>query len=225
MFISLIYFNTFLKLWAHTIANIHINVQKSHLLWQFFFAVCTPYSKYSHQCLQVPSTFAVFLCCVHTVLQIFSSMFTGPVYFCNCSLLWAHLMANILINVHSSHLMQHLFVIVGAHYSKYAHQCSQVPSTLPVFRCCAHILRQKFTSMFIGPIYFGSFSTLCTHSMTNMFINVHSHLILQLFLMQAHRNKKTSFKHSSEQEIETNTRCVETCFEKVTAEKIVKKTN
>jgi hypothetical protein len=172
-----IYFGTFLYLWAHTITNIQINVHRSHLLWQFFFAACTHYGKYSHQCLQVPSTLAVFLCCGHTLWQISTSMFAGPIYFVSFSLLREHFMAYIHINVYRSHLLLHFFVIVGTRYSKYSHQCSQVPSTW-----------QIFTSMFIGPIYFGSLSLLCTHFMAIILINVHrshhfrcGHTLWQIF--------------------------------------------
>jgi hypothetical protein len=187
MFTSPIYFGSFSLLCAHLMANIHIDAYRSHLLLQFFFAVCTPYGKYSHQCLQVPSTFALFCNCAHTLCQIFTTMFTGLIYFCSFSLLCAHLMANIHINVHRSRLLWQFLFAVGTPYGKYQHQCSQVPSTLALFCNCVHTLWQIFTSMFTGPIYFGSFSLLCAHLMANIHIDVYrSHLLLHLFCNCAH---------------------------------------
>ena len=156
--------------------KIHINVYRSHLLLQIFFAMRARYA-------------------------IFTSMFIGPINFGSFSLLCTRFMANILINVHKSylllqlifamanilinirksHLIYYFFVIVGTHYSKYSHQCSQVPSTLTVFLCCAHTFWQIFASMLTGPIYFGNFFLLCTHPMANILINVQLHLLLQLF--------------------------------------------
>jgi len=165
MFTGPIYFGSFFLLWAHLMANTRIDVHSSHLLSYFFFIVCTPYGKYSRQCSQVPSTFAVFLCCVHTLWQISTSMFTGPIYFGSFSLLCAYLIANIHIHVYRSHLLWLFFFAVGTPYGKYAHQCSQVPSTFALFLYCAHTLWQISTSMFTGPIYFCGFCLLCAHLM------------------------------------------------------------
>ena len=125
-------------------ANIHTNAYRSHPLWHFFVIVGTHYNKYSHRCSQAPSTLTLFLSCVHTLWQIFtsmfigpiyfnsflycvhtlwqifSSMFIGPLYFCNWFLLSAHLMANIFINIHSSHLIYHSFIIAGTNYNKHS---------------------------------------------------------------------------------------------------------
>jgi hypothetical protein len=135
-----IYFGSFSLLCAHLMANIYINVYRPHLLWQFFFAVCTPHGKYSHQCLQVPSTLALFCNCGHTLYQIFTSMFTGPIYFCSFFLLRANLMVNIHINAYRSHLLWQFFFAVCAPYGKYSHQCLQVPSTLALFCNCGYTL-------------------------------------------------------------------------------------
>ena len=122
MFTGLIYFCSFSLLCAHIMANIPINAYRSHLLLHFFVIVCTPYGKYSHQRSQVSSTLAVFLCCVHTLLQIFTSMLIGPIYFSSFSLLCAHFMANILINVRKPPLLLQLIFAVGTPYAKYSRQ-------------------------------------------------------------------------------------------------------
>ena len=197
MFTGPIYFGNFFLLLAHLMANIHIDVRRSHLLWQFLFVVGTPYGKYAHQCSQVPSTLAISFCFGHTLLQIFTPMLTGPIYFGNFFLLWAHLMANIHIDVHRSHLLRQFLFVVGTPYGKYAHQCSQVPSTLAISFCFGRTLWQIFTSMFTGPIYFGNFFLLCAHLMANTHINVHrSHLLWLFFFARCTPNGKYSHRCS-----------------------------
>ena len=173
MFAGPIYFGTFFWLGAHLMANIRINVDRSHLLWHIFLAAGTPYGKYPHQCSQVPSTLALFFCCGHTLWQIRASMFSGPIYFRTFSLLRAHLMANIHINVYRPHLLLRFLFALCTPYAKYLHRCLQVPSTFAVFLCYVHTLKQIFTSMLTGPIYFCSFSLLRAHLIANMYIDAY----------------------------------------------------